>query len=227
MTTTETHTHEELPQPILSGEDEYQLGLKYEKGEEDDCDMREAMKHFQRAASLNNTKAMVRLGKAYQYGDVVIINYEKAIAFFRQAASMGNSDGMVELANCLQQGIGVKVNKQEAVRLYIEAAEKRNVTSMTKLGECYCEGNGVKQDMEKGLLWLRRATNHGDPRAMFLLGSFTECENDNNTSDEEIFKLFEKAACNGILEAISKVGYSYLIGKGVAEDKEHGFEWFS
>ena len=86
------------------GEEEYELALKYEKGDGFEQDLFETIEHLQKAASLNHTGAMVKLGKAYQSGHGVMRKVEKAVELFKQASTMGDTDGMMELGHCYEDG---------------------------------------------------------------------------------------------------------------------------
>ena len=106
------------------GQEEFELALKYEKGDGVEKDLFEAAEHLQTAASLNHTGAMVKLGKAYQCGCGVMKDIDKAMELFKQAESMGDTDGMMELGHCYEKGVGVTSDPDEAMRLYTKAADK-------------------------------------------------------------------------------------------------------
>ena len=117
-----------------AGEEEFELALKYEKGDDVEQDWFEAAEHLQQAVALNHTGAMVELGKALLHGCGVKRSVPKALELFRKAESMGNTDALVELGLCHKRGIGMKANANEALELFTQAAKQGNGEAMFHLG---------------------------------------------------------------------------------------------
>lgn len=69
-----------------AGEEEFELALKYEKGDGVEQDWFEAADHLQQAVALNHTGAMVELGKALLHGCGVKRSVPKAIELFKKAS---------------------------------------------------------------------------------------------------------------------------------------------
>ena len=57
---------------------------------------------------------------------------------------------------------------------HLPLAEQGYPLAECQVGFCYPEGLGVEQDLEKALLWTRRAAEHGDRDGQFNLACFYE-----------------------------------------------------
>ena len=155
---------------------QFEIGLKYEKGDGIEQDYAKALEYYSRAADKNYAEAMYRLGRFYRYGLGVAINYQKAIDLFINAKDDGSSEAMYELGLCYESGYGVEQDYHKAINLYIEAAEKDNVNAMVHLAQCYrdvdcgvrffndwyCGGYG-----RKALKWFIKAAENGNVHAMY------------------------------------------------------------
>lgn len=63
---------------------------------------------------------------------------------------------------------------EEAVARYVAQAEKGDVKAMVKIAEVYCGGVNIEQDDQVCGIWMRRAAEHGDMRAQYMLGGMYE-----------------------------------------------------
>ena len=95
------------------GQNEFELALKFEKGDGVEQDLFEATEHLQKAASLGHTGAMVKLGKAHMSGCGVMRNTRKAIELFKQAASMGDTNGLLNLGIVMKMGLVLTVTQKK------------------------------------------------------------------------------------------------------------------
>ena len=57
---------------------------------------------------------------------------------------------------------------------HLPLAEQGYPLAECQIGFCYQEGLGVEKDLEKALLWTRRAAEHGDRDGQFNLAWFYE-----------------------------------------------------
>lgn len=117
-------SHDEGTQAAKTGEDEFKLAMRYENGDGVTKDVRESIRHLQRAVSLNHTGAMVKLGKAYQFGLGVECDINKAVRLFKKAASLGNRDALVEIAQCCSKDSCTEANKMDVIDWCIEQANE-------------------------------------------------------------------------------------------------------
>ncbi len=157
-------------------------------------DEREAVKWLQKAASLGNAGAKLRLGWIYENGITVRKNRVKAAELYREAAEQGSTGAELCLARLYHAGLGVKRDIREAERLYRAAAEKGNPEAQFELGMLYESGaRGIPRDPKEAFRWYRMAAEYGDVDAERKLGMIYECS---GHCDEAIM-WYRKAAEQG------------------------------
>lgn len=105
----------------------------------------------------------VRSGiEAWQRGD-----YSAAVAAWRPLAEAGDADAAFNLGQAHRLGRGVALDLALAQSWLERAARKDHVDAQTTLGLLLFE-NG---DRGGGLLWLAKAAEKGEPRAMLVYGT--------------------------------------------------------
>ena len=88
---------------------------------------------------------------------------------------------MRTFAAFLGGGFGFRYNPWESTKWYLKAAKKGDVTSMEAVGFNYLFGVGTRPNEEKGLEWLKKASDQGNEKATMPVARFNlEC-----TDDEE------------------------------------------
>ena len=133
-------------------------------------DEREAVKWLQKAASLGNAGAKLRLGWIYENGITVRKNRVKAAELYRElyraAAEKGNPEAQFELGMLYESGArGIPRDPKEAFRWYRMAAEYGDVDAERKLGMIYeCSGH-----CDEAIMWYRKAAEQGDGPAIWIL----------------------------------------------------------
>eukprot|EP00949_MAST-11_sp_MAST-11-sp1_P003373 g3373.t1 len=170
-----------------------------------------AVQHFERAAALNNTRALNGLGYIYFDGsaDGIEKNTTAAYEYFLRAADLGDSDALHNTAHLLWEGIGVEKDWERAVGLYEKAAGKGNFGAIVKVGSIYRTGQGVSgPDCEKSLKYLRPAGLHGS-WSNVMRKAFNHYINGNY--DAALLRYLEAAAF-GLEEAHTNV--AFLLDRG-------------
>jgi len=82
-------------------EDQFVLGLRYEKGDGVPKDMEKAIYWCTKAAEQGYTNAQDFLGMCFEQGDGVPKDMEKAIYWYTKAAKQGYKDAQTSLNSCL------------------------------------------------------------------------------------------------------------------------------
>jgi len=92
---------------------------------------------------------------------------QKLAYLYEMASSQGSGEASYKLAEMNRLGEhtfpekAIAKNADRARAYYIKAADQGYVEALKKAGEYYLYGTGIRQDIEKGLSYLRQASNKG------------------------------------------------------------------
>ena len=98
--------------------EQFQIGLKYFKGEGVPKDDAEAVKWYRKAAEQGYAVAQTNLGAMYAHGQGVSKDYAEALKWYRKAAEYGYDLAQNNLGAMYFNGEGVRQNHREAVKWY-------------------------------------------------------------------------------------------------------------
>lgn len=84
-------------------------------------------------------------------------------------------------------------------------AEQGYPLAECQVGYFYAEGLGVERDLDRALLWTRRAAEHGDRDGQFNLGCFYEEGTALARSMEQAALWYQRAARQGHAEAAERL----------------------
>ena len=84
-------------------------------------------------------------------------------------------------------------------------AEQGYPLAECQVGYFYAQGLGVERDLDKALLWTRRAAEHGDRDGQFNLGCFYEEGTALARSMEQAALWYQRAARQGHTEAAERL----------------------
>ena len=84
-------------------------------------------------------------------------------------------------------------------------AEQGYPLAECQVGYFYAQGLGVKRDLDKALLWTRRAAEHGDRDGQFNLGCFYEEGTVLARDMEQAALWYQRAARQGHTEAAERL----------------------
>jgi len=120
----------------LQGDHRAQVNLGYilEMGIGGNADLQEALKWYERAASLGDARAQFILGYKYYHGWGYKRDYSKAVEWFTKAADQNNLTAQHFLGNLYINGEGVLLNYNEAVNWH-RSAERFQYNTETVSGE--------------------------------------------------------------------------------------------
>jgi len=110
---------------------------------------------------------------------------------------------------------------KEAFENYLMLAEKGFIHAQVMVGWLYQIGRGVKQDIDKARFWYGKTANANSPDGQFYIGSLYRLEG----KYEEAITWLIKAAAQGYMPALYRLGKMYDIGEGVAIDKEKSYKF--
>jgi len=97
---------------------QFNLGLRYNTGNDVTKDKKEAVKWFRKAADQGNAEAQNKMGWCCYHGSGIEQNASKAIEWYRLAALQGNTAAQYKLSRCYKDGQGVTKDPKEAAKWY-------------------------------------------------------------------------------------------------------------
>ena len=118
-------------------------------------------------------------------------------------------------------------NFEEAVKWYSAAADLGNGEAMCRIGSAYKYGAGVEQDMNKAILFCKKAiATDGNADALLDLGlCYLKGEGVPLNYDHGFF-LMERSAKQGNMAAQYNMGVLYRTGRGVDANMEEALRWY-
>jgi hypothetical protein len=161
-----------------SAAEQYNLGLRYEKGEGSvPKDLGKAAELYQKAADQGYADARFRLGRLYHRGEGVPKDLGKAAELYQKAADQGNALAQNNLGLLYDRGEGVPKDLGKAAELYQKAADKGYAAAQNNLGLLCQYGAEVTKDLGKAAELYRKAADQGNQNAIAnlkkLSGFFT------------------------------------------------------
>lgn len=124
---------------------QYELGLRYFRGQGVQRDYSKAVYWFEKAANAGNFKALTNLGVMYVSGEGVSQNFAKARTLFRKSADQGDALAQFNLGLMYAVGDGVTVDYQKAAKWYRKAAGQGYSQAQLSLGLMYRHGRGYRK----------------------------------------------------------------------------------
>ncbi len=145
---------------------QYELGLKYLKGDGVTAEKPTAIKWLAAAAEQGHSQAKQALTNAYlNYGARDSQEQKQAIQWLTQAAEEGQSEAQFILGNMYAEGQGVIQDFQQAAEWLQQAANAGHVESMYRVGMMHVIGDGVPKDRVQAYVWFNLAAAEGNHQA--------------------------------------------------------------
>eukprot|EP00850_Spirogloea_muscicola_P003912 SM000016S01900 [mRNA] locus=s16:432517:439919:- [translate_table: standard] len=209
-------------------QDQYDLGLCYERGRGVAADPCKAAAWYRRAAEGGHAKAQCNLGVLYELGEGVVPDAGEAAAWHRRAAEQGIAQAQFNLGASLEHGRGVAQDATEALRWYRAAAEQGNAPAMVCLAMLCCDWaeSGVPEDHAEGIRLLQASTARGHAESQYRLG---DCYYEGKGVKKDLLRateLYRKAAEQGQSGAAYNLGVCYKHGRGVEASPEQAAVWY-
>ena len=134
-------------------------------------DYAEAIKWYEKAASLGDSWSKNRLGEMYRDGKGTTIDIESSTKWFLEAAHQGNIGSIANLINIYVSG---STNDEgifnEAFEMMNANALSGNLDAIKRMGNFYYDGVGVKKDYAEAIKWYEKAASLGDSWSKNRLG---------------------------------------------------------
>lgn len=145
------------------------------------------------AALPGAASASVRAGiEAWQNGE-----HGKAVAIWRSLADTGDQDAAFNLGQAYRLGKGVAADSGEAKKWFEKAARAGHLDAQVSLGLLLFDVG----DRATALMWLKRAADRGEPRALLVTGTAL-FNGDGMTRDPVLgYAYVSRAAAQGLAPA--------------------------
>lgn len=145
---------------------QYDLGLRYLKGDSVQEDAAEAAKWIQFAADQGLPAAQLNLAKLYRDGNGIGRDPQKAFFWFQAAAEHNLPEALHAVALAFARGNGVSQNDIMAFQWYRKAAQAGKLEAQLTLATLLESGRGgVPPNLEEARQWYARAADQGSARA--------------------------------------------------------------
>uniref|UniRef100_T1J236 MYND-type domain-containing protein n=1 Tax=Strigamia maritima TaxID=126957 RepID=T1J236_STRMM len=161
-------------------------------------------------------------GYCYFKGIQVEKDYKMAAKLLTEAVNENNGFAMIHLADMYALGQGVRKNKKMHLELLLKAASQPEiqlngkinenvVDAELRLGFTYHKGIGVFPEMEKAILWFKKASDHGCAKSSFNLGSMYFKGTGAIKDEDQAVYYWQIAADRNFIAAFQKLANYYLI----------------
>ena len=191
-----------------------------------------AIFYLKQSAEIGCDEALKEMGLQYMEDGIFDTDFKKANDYFAQAAERGNAIAMVNLAISYQVGRDVEKDMRKALDLYTSAAQAGEKYAAREAARIYLTGeeNVIDVNYDKAIELLQDPEDD-DSDACFLLSYAMNAKSEmkNCYSWELVEKAFGymfKAAKAEHPEAMYRVGYSFMEGRGVIIDMELAKQYF-
>ena len=199
----------------------------------------EAVKYLKKAATFNDTSAMMEIGDLYYLGDdfgggILKEDYQEAFYWYMKAAKAGFSAGMKQVGMMYYKGRGVEKDKKKGLKWTLRAlitdARNGDRTSMCSIAEMYYEGELIKQNYQKALKWYSEAAKRNYAKPMYKIGDMFKSgkgvKQDYKIAMEWYKKASSMALTNDVTIAMDKIAMMYENGEGVEQNFAEALFWY-
>ena len=238
-----------------------ELGLCYESGSGVPIDYIKAATLLKKSAELGNVDAKYHLGHCYEFGNGVEQNIQKAMQCYQEAAKQGHfqakkvlehkevlgnaNAGDSDAQNRLGCHYFYEGKYNDAIMWFKKSEEQGCAESQYYLGLCYQEGKGVEQNIQKAILWYRKAAKiykrsqlelnyinlaklavRSSATKQYLLGRFCLLGKFVPKSYRRAVKWLKKSADQEYVKAQFLLAVCYEKGYGVEKNIKEARRWY-
>ncbi len=225
------------------------LGYCCENGIGMEQNYEQAFVNYSRAADKGFASGELSLATLYLLGKGTNPDPDAAIMWLERAEKHGDPEALKARGMYPQILFGMGMDKMGSgensggpdpelgAKMIQKAAELGHAQAQGTVGMLYLNGNAVERDFEKGIEWLRKATESGNEDAARNLAQYDKPEMFNAAANmefakkekadrEKVFRLKKRAAEGGSLPAQDDLGFLYVNGVGTKPDYLEGMKWF-
>lgn len=200
-------------------DDQFNLGVMYERGQGVLKDYKKAVDWYAKAAAQGNAMAQCNLGLIYVNGKAGAPDYVKGFEWLRKAAEQGAAIAQENLGVMYARGDGRPKDCGKALEWYSKAADQGNAEAQNNIGLMYAHGNAaVEKDEKKAFEWYSRAAKQGSALAQHNLGFMYEKGLGVCQDYSKAIECYERAAEQGVAASFYNLGVIYNGGRAVTQN---------
>jgi len=181
------HKEPALKELTLSPEELFQIGKRYESGQDVEKSYEKAWEHYIKAAEKNHPVAQYSVGVFYDNGYHVQCDHQEAMEWYKKAAHQGCVDAQLKLGDAYCCSWGGKhykeaiqwyrkaaslLNKPEDLKRFDEILEwygkaesENDAEAYYQIGRFFGKGSMMVENIEESMKWHKKAAELGHPRA--------------------------------------------------------------
>lgn len=176
-----------------TAQEQYELGIKYEKGEGGvPKDFARAMAAYRSAAEQGHAGAQRNLGLMYYFGEGVETNLPEAFRWISLSAGQGHAIAQYNVGLLYYFGSGTSKDLSRAVEWLTKSAEQGYPDAQFNLGVMSLNGEGTPPSLAKAVEWFAKAAEGGNAGAQLNLGIMYS--GDNGGVIKDLVQAFKWAA---------------------------------
>ncbi len=145
-------------------EAQFNLGLKYEKGDEIELELGEAFAWFKKAAEQGHIAGQWKIAEACCNGIGTQVNLREAVKWWKQIALSGDPAATYNVGLAYSEGWLGQPDPKRAMSWWRRAAQGGYAEACLILGNRYYRGHTVKADREQAVGWWRKAAELANAR---------------------------------------------------------------
>jgi hypothetical protein len=206
-----------------------ELGYFYLAGIGVPRDESSAIKWFTRAAGSGSQRAKLNLAVIYMKGIGVHRNISLGLDTLNDLAKKGYAVAESYLGIAYYCGYGVQMNHAVAEKWFVKGAKAGDPVGEFAMGTLYSLDGSHEHDLTKAAEYLGRAAKSGYVPAMHALGLLLVNHPDLASQQPagEAAQLLETAAESGNWRSTALLGILSRDGRGIAQDTDAAYRWFT
>ena len=200
-----------------------QLGLAYQYGIGTRTDLQSAEYWLKSAARYGDPHAETQLGLLYLQPQFRESHSPQALEWFLRAAATQFAPAEHNLGMIYLHGLGTPQNNDQALHWFRKAAKHGSLQSEVYVGTILLKSSDPAKQAE-GFAAIKRAADHGNPKAMDVLGYCYHKGEGTSPDLEQARRWYQASADAGDPDGMHNLSVLYYTGQGVAQDKKRAFE---
>lgn len=182
-------------------EAQYEIAKSLALGDFTAPNLHEAIKWFERAASLGHAQAKNELAFLLERGEKIEKDHERALVLFAEAAEQDNLYALSNLGRLYSEGKLVTKDEKLAFDYYLRAAELGFPLAQNMVGNKYYYGKGVEASKSEAFKWHKKAADQGHALAETAMGNHYYLGE--NVEQDYIVagQWYKRAALQGVVDA--------------------------
>lgn len=168
-------------------------------------------------AKAGNADAQYEVGIMYLKGQGTDSDRSQAVKWLSSSAAAGNADATAKLRRMDDQA--------DKFHALMRNAKNGDPESQYDVAMMLLKGRGIEQDQEQGKMWLARAANQTNQKAITRLGILFYKGEQGKQDYREAYRLFDQVKQESVL-AQYYLGEMYANGEGVERSYSAAINWY-